>query len=246
MWTKNKLLLIAVVVFVVLGTLFWLTTQKEEEVFIPDFSEYAAGPERKAAFFSYFTPIIAEINAEIANERAQIEQACAAEQTNTGFMQRLAEKYFLKDALGLEGFCHALLQRVDRVPASLALAQAANESAWGTSRFAREGNNYYGQWCFNQGCGIVPQGRDANKTHEVATFATPKGSVQSYMLNLNRHNAYQELRAIRASLRSEGIRVTGIELSYGLSRYSERGVAYGEELRDMIRYNKLTDYDTAQ
>ncbi|RUO39903.1 flagellar biosynthesis protein FlgJ [Aliidiomarina taiwanensis] len=240
---KNKLLLIAVVVFVVLGTLFWLTTQKEEEVFIPDFSEYAAGPERKAAFFAYFAPIITEINAEIMNERAQIEQACSVGNTHTVLMQRLAEKYYLKDILGAEGFCQAMLERVDRIPPSLALAQSANESAWGTSRFAREGNNYFGQWCFSKGCGIVPQGRGANKTHEVAVFETPKDSVQSYILNLNRHTAYEELRAIRAQLRSEGKTVSGIELSHGLSRYSERGVAYGEELRDMIRYNKLTDYD---
>jgi Bax protein len=136
-----------------------------------------------------------------------------------------------------------LLRRADIVPASLAIAQAANESAWGTSRFAKLGNNFFGQWCFSKGCGIVPKSRDTNKNHEVADFRSPADSVESYMLNLNTHDAYKPLRKIRQSLREEDKAVTGVALSYGLGKYSERGDEYGKEIREMISFNKLAVLD---
>ena len=138
----------------------------------------------------------------------------------------------------------ALLKRVDVIPPSLVLAQAANESAWGTSRFAKSGFNYFGQWCFKKGCGIVPGKRDAGKEHEVAAFSSPRKSVGSYIRNLNSHPAYQSLRSIRIQLRSENKAITGIALAGGLSEYSARGSEYVEELRSIIRYNKLAKYDS--
>jgi Bax protein len=136
-----------------------------------------------------------------------------------------------------------LLARVNAIPVSLALAQAANESAWGTSRFAREANNFYGQWCFQKGCGLVPARRDKNKTHEVAAFKSPKESVERYIHNLNSHNAYKTLRKIRNRLRTENKLITGIELAEGLLHYSERGKEYIKELQSMIKFNKLTRFD---
>jgi len=99
---------------------------------------------------------------------------------------------------------------VDTIPPSLALAQAANESAWGTSRFARQAHNYYGQWCFEKGCGIVPDRRDANKSHEVAAFDSPRESVARYLHNLNSNSAYKSLRDIRSRLKAANKPVTGI------------------------------------
>ncbi|MFT6897948.1 MAG: Bax protein [Paraglaciecola sp.] len=213
----------------------------------PDFSQYPAGPERKTAFFSYFEPIVAEVNMAIRADRAQIQDACSSEDSLVSELDGLATKYRVDDGvLEKEPLCDLLLRRADIVPASLALAQGANESAWGTSRFAQEGNNFFGQWCFEEGCGIVPNRRDENKAHEVADFNSPGDSVKSYMLNLNGHDAYKPLRIIRQSLREEDTDITGIQLSRGLNKYSERGSKYGEELREMIRFNKLTQYDDAQ
>ena len=139
-----------------------------------------------------------------------------------------------------------LLRRVDVVPPSLALAQAANESAWGTSRFARDGNNYFGQWCFEQGCGLVPKRRDEGRAHEVATFSSPVESVERYMANLNTHDAYRPLRERREQLRESEAPITGIQLAAGLEKYSERGEEYIAELRSMIRFNNLGAYDKVQ
>ncbi|GGF71637.1 glucosaminidase domain-containing protein [Alteromonas lipolytica] len=208
----------------------------------PDFSEFPAGPERKQAFFGYFEPIVHELNAEIAADRTTVQEKCQAD--NEPALAALAKKYRVDETdTKAESLCKVLLRRVDIVPASLALAQAANESAWGTSRFARLGNNFFGQWCFVKGCGIVPNDRDQDKAHEVADFRSPKDSVASYMMNLNSHDAYKTLRNIRQSLREKNATVSGIELSHGLNSYSERGEEYGKELREMIRFNKLTQYD---
>jgi Bax protein len=136
-----------------------------------------------------------------------------------------------------------LLHRVDVIPPSLAMAQAANESAWGKSRFATEGNNYFGQWCFSKGCGLVPAGRPEGARYEVREFDNPQASVESYVLNINRHNAYKGLREIRSRLRAKGETPNGHDLADGLLRYSERGEHYVEELRAMIRVNRLAEND---
>ena len=124
------------------------------------------------------------------------------------------------------------------MPEWLALMQAANESAWGTSRFAREGNNFFGQWCFRKGCGIVPSRRAKGATHEVAAFKSPAESVRAYMHNLNTGKAYRYLRKIRTGLRRQGKPLTAEVLAAGLDHYSERGHAYVEDLRRMIRVNR--------
>lgn len=238
---NNKIL--AVIIVLLLGVALWFALFSR--VTPPDFSKYPAGPERKEAFFSYFKPIIEQANKNILADRNEIQEVCKADSGATSQLSDLAVKYRVdKPDLQDTTLCKILLRRADIVPASLALAQAANESAWGTSRFAQEGNNFFGQWCFEKGCGIVPNSRDADKVHEVADFRSPGDSVQSYMLNINRHDAYAPLRTIRQSLRNRDAKLSGIELSHGLNNYSERGEEYGKELRDMIRFNKLTQYDS--
>ncbi|APE06648.1 MAG: flagellar biosynthesis protein FlgJ [Aestuariibacter sp.] len=212
----------------------------------PDFTAYAAGPERKTAFFNYFTPIIVDANKQLAADRRQIQKICDKGNSDAASLESYLTKYRIDDAdLQQESACQLLLRRADVVPVSLALAQAANESAWGTSRFAKQGNNFFGQWCFTKGCGIVPQSRDKGKAHEVADFRSPADSVESYMMNLNRHDAYKPLRTIRQSLREKGFVISGLPLTHGLNKYSERGEEYGKELRDMITFNDLTRFDTA-
>lgn len=222
------------------------------ELEAPDFASMAVVAERKKAFFDFLSPLAEWENQQILRDREQV-LALAAELDNKGTLssrsrQKLAElveEYRLADEeLSLEEQIDSLLRRVDIIPLSMVLAQAATESAWGTSRFAVEGNNYFGQWCFRRGCGLVPLQRGAGQQHEVALFANALESVRSYMRNINTHPAYRELRQLRANLRAAGASVEGLELIQGLGSYSERGADYIAELRLIIRGNRLHELDS--
>jgi len=214
----------------------------------PDFTEFEAGDERKQVFFAYFIPLIEKQNEELMALREEL-QGLSKKRTQLSFFERrraikLANAYEVEGfSLGNPAHWSTLLRRVDIVPPSLALAQAANESAWGTSRFARQGNNFFGQWCFLQDCGIVPGAREEGAAHEVAGFKSAKESVEQYMHNLNYHPAYFELRSIRETLREKQQPITGLKIAAGLQSYSERGEAYIEELRSMIRLDDLQEHD---
>ena len=123
------------------------------------------------------------------------------------------------------------------------MAQAANESAWGTSRFAREGKNFFGQWCYTEGCGIIPARRLAGASHEVRRFDSVFDSVEAYIMNLNTFPNYQQLRDIRQQVRQSGRTIDGISLSEGLDSYSSRGDEYIFELQSMIYSNNLLTLD---
>ncbi|MCP4331038.1 MAG: flagellar biosynthesis protein FlgJ [Gammaproteobacteria bacterium] len=216
---------------------------------MPNFGDIPAGRERKAAFFGYFLPIVENQNRAILATRGKLndwhQNRGKIGPRDADKISKIAVRYRIDDFnIESDKSWNQLLNRVDVVPPSLALAQSANESAWGTSRFAREGHNFFGQWCFKKGCGLVPRKRDANKTHEVAAFDSPQDSVKMYIRNLNSNSAYRDLRDIRAELRKANKPVTGHELAAGLKRYSERGVKYISELRQMIATNKLAIYDT--
>ena len=215
---------------------------------VPDFTEYEAGVERKEVFLNYFLPLIKEHNTEILKSREQISE-WRQDRDNIGWwghlqLESLLETYQVDnfDVMNDESWA-TLLRRVDAVPVSLALAQAANESGWGTSRFGREGYNYYGQWCYKQGCGLVPEKRGMGDDHEVEVFNSPEDSVESYLRNLNSNKAYTLLREIRARLRATDKPITGIELARGLGKYSQRGDGYINELRSIIRHNDLLQHD---
>ena len=139
-----------------------------------------------------------------------------------------------------------LLYKVDIVPPSLGMAQAAIETGWGTSYFAQEGNALFGEWAWGDTAGLLPRGREAGKTHKIKKFEYLLDSVRSYMLNLNRHTAYRELRARRAELRSHSLAVTGPSLAPALIEYSERGEAYVTSILSIINYNGFDGLDNAQ
>lgn len=214
----------------------------------PDFTQFAAGEARKDAFFAYFEPLIDTENQAILSNRTKLAAVVNAGQANwieQLWLRRLANRYELDDFdVNNTDHWQALLLRVDIVPPSLALAQAANESAWGVSRFAREGNNYFGQWCYSRGCGLVPNERNDDASHEVASFASAQQSVRRYVNNINTHYAYADLRQRRAELRAAGEVVTGLALAPTLINYSQRGQAYVDELDAMIRFDNLTAYDS--
>ncbi len=221
---------------------------------LPDFRQYPNVQAKKQAFFDYLGPIVATNNQQINEQRARIAAVAVTAKNNASafadlnsadqrFLTAMIQRYEVDPEIPLEQQLVALLLRVDTIPVSLALTQAAMESAWGTSRFATEGNNLFGQWCYEQGCGLVPRNRGAGQKHEVARFASVDAAVSSYMRNINSHYAYADLRAARAAQRALEQPVTGHDLAEHLLNYSERGVAYVEELQAMIRINKLAPLD---
>ncbi len=218
-----------------------LSTSREPA---PDFAEFEAGPERKAAFFAYFQPIIAAENDAILRDRRTLLAITDAGKppgrSARRTLHRLAEVYADDvDPEATEELLRVLLRRVDVIPESLVLAQAAKESGWGTSRFATEGNNYFGQRCWTPGCGITPAKRARGQSFELSVFPTPRAAVASYLRNLNTHDRYLRLRAERAALRRRGESVTGLRLAEHLTAYSTRGPRYVADIKSLIRVNKL-------
>lgn len=211
-----------------------------------DLSHIPETKTRKQVFFKIMLPLILLVNEEILAEREQllaIQQHYNAtgtidrEQTTT--LQALATRY--KVNLEMEEIDQALeilLRRANIIPVELALAQAANESAWGTSRFSLVANNLFGQWTFIPGQGIVPEGRPDGEIYEVRKFPNLYESVRSYANNLNTHDAYQTFRYLRADQGSE-TNHDGLVLAEGLVNYSIRGEEYIREIQAMIRHNNL-------
>lgn len=219
---------------------------------MPDFASYDDVAAKKAAFIEYLLPRAEAANTLVAMQRAQViklqerwQQQQQLNSRDTKWLQKVATDYGIKtfEPAQKEDW-DLLLRRVDVVPVSLLLAQAANESAWGTSRFAREGSNLFGQWCYKAGCGIDPQVKSVGQTHHVKRFNNPYESIKSYIHNLNTHFAYKSLREQRAKLRDQEQPITGDRLVAGLTKYSERGSDYVHDLRQLMHANKLARYDS--
>jgi Bax protein len=204
--------------------------------------------ERKQRFFAFLTPKIEAENARIRAQRqrlqdlrARLKQGRNLTARQKSWLRDLASRYrvSLPDEELRAPALRPLLQKVDTVPEPLILAQAAIESNWGRSRFARQGNNLFGLWCFEKGCGLVPLRREAGKSHEVESFASVQAGVRKYLLNLNRHPRYSELRELRAAARRANTAPSALELAAGLDGYSQRGQAYVHDVRQLIRSNDL-------
>ncbi|MFQ3324746.1 MAG: Bax protein [Pseudomonadales bacterium] len=201
---------------------------------IPDFASYTDVKQKKTAFFNYMYPLILAENRKVIKERKIVEEGVPADK-----LKNICEKYSKKCERIDQAKRDELLVRVDVIPPSLILAQSANESAWGTSRFARKANNFFGQWCYSSGCGLVPKQRNKGSKHEVRKFDSPQQSVGGYVFNLNTGRAYSSLRKKRSIARANGAFPNGYDLASGLTKYSERGDEYVKEIRSMISYNKL-------
>jgi uncharacterized FlgJ-related protein len=170
------------------------------------------------------------------------------EESERKWVGELAVRYKVLDDAGAQiepSTVEELLVRVDEVPLSLTLSQAAEESGWGTSRFAAEGNALFGQWSWS-GKGIKPQEQRSGKgDYRIASFETPLASVLAYMQNLNTHPSYKSLRALRAQIRKNNERLSGWKLAETLDHYSERGAAYVDSLHAIMRVNQLDPADDA-
>jgi Bax protein len=221
-----------------------------------DLADVASPAERKNLFLTSLRPVVTEENQWIAAQRRWLldtrrrlvhGRASLAER---GALMDLARYYRLPRHLAVPRTGRVspqviaeLLLRVDTLPPSLVMAQAAIESGWGTSRFVREGNNLFGQWVTGDTPGLLPFGADPADGYRVATYDSVSHSVRSYLRNLNTHRAYRQLRRWRADLRAAGEPLDSTILSAGLVRYSQRGEAYVEELLRVIRGNRLDVYD---
>ncbi len=220
-------------------------------VVMPDFEAVTDTNTRKEAFFAFLHSHIEEENERVRETRLRLLPLAAvlrageplSKVERADFEQIVSEYRLEESGLNDRELARELLRRVDIVPMSLVMAQAANESAWGTSRFAREGNNIFGQWCFNEGCGLVPERRRSDASHEVRSFGSVQGSVRAYLRNLNTHDSYAEMREMRAQMRAQARPLDSMVLARGLTRYSARGMAYVSELQDIIRVNRLHAFD---
>ena len=209
---------------------------------------------KKRLFFRAMTPLVLRSNELILEDRAALKELRTAavngqlssEQQSqlTDIALRFRVINEKTDTIGESDFTE-LWRRVDIVPVSLALSQSAEESGWGTSRFAAEGNSLFGQWSWGKGITPKEQRTSDKGDYRIAAFETPLDSVRGYTMNLNTHNAYRELRQKRAELRQAGKPIHGADLVSTLNRYSERGEAYVDSLRSIMSYNKLDPADDA-
>ena len=212
---------------------------------LPEFKKIKPVAKRKQAFFNYLLPFIRQENQKILYDRSllfaiekELTESSPHHRTPHHKLRKLARRYYYEIS-DVEEALAELKLRIDVVPESLVLVQAAKESAWGTSRFARQANNLFGHWCFSKGCGIVPNKRNKDSDHEIRRFESPQMSVVLYMRNLNSHSAYLEMRQIRAQLRQAKKPITGVKLAQGLDKYSERREKYVDEIVKMIGQNDL-------
>ena len=196
---------------------------------------------RKKIFIQIVLPLVLSENEDILSERKKIISLSKSSNISKIDKNWLSEKfkyYKVKD-----GDFDLLLERVDIIPPSLAIAQAAYESGWGTSRFALEGNSLFGQRTWSANVGIVPLDRDENQNFKVTKFDIIRASVKAYKKNLNTHKSYEELRLERTRMRSERVEISGLELSKHLDKYSEIKDKYVFYLQKIIEQNSLTDFD---
>ncbi|MDF1822681.1 MAG: glucosaminidase domain-containing protein [Alcanivoracaceae bacterium] len=204
---------------------------------------------RKARLINNLLPHIHAANRALIADRQRLQKlqqqladGKSLRRNDRQWLARQRELYRINEERAEDGAIAELLRRVDIIPSDLALAQAALESAWGQSRFSRQGNNYFGQWCFTDGCGLVPRQRPDGARHEVAVFATPASSVRAYMRNLNSHPRYAMLRRLRAQQRQQGKEPSGYQMAAGLEGYSAIGQQYVRTVRGLIRSNDLSRF----
>jgi len=215
---------------------------------LPDLTIINQPMERVQLFIEIMRPLVEQKNELLVSTRerllhikSEIDQKHELGFVDREQLNRLREDFSVttEDYPSDKQAIEVLLSRVDIIPPAMVIAQAAIESGWGTSLFAQEGNNLFGEWCYTKGCGIVPTRRAASATHEVRKFDSIEDSINSYYRNINTNNAYRSLRDLRAKIRNDKDKFTGRTLVAGLGKYCGRGDIYITEVRSMINSTKL-------
>ncbi|MDE2196277.1 MAG: glucosaminidase domain-containing protein [Gammaproteobacteria bacterium] len=200
--------------------------------------------QKKTVFFRALLPIVLAENLRIWNQRVfllqQFGQGVVDPQSDAGEeIAAIADQYRVTGDLNDPQVRETLLSRVDIVPVALVLAQAAQESGWGTSRFALEANNLFGIWTWDEDQGAVPSNRPGDATHLVRVYPDVQTSVRAYLHNINIGFAYTDFREMRAGMRTTGKPLDALQLAGALDRYSITGNMYISNIRAMIRGNEL-------
>ena len=196
--------------------------------------------KRKNLFIQIILPLIIEENLKIKLDRKKLFVILNKNNNTKSDLEWIGKK-FKQYGVSKNDF-PTLKTRMDEVPVSLAIAQAAKETGWGTSRFAQKGNALFGQWTWS-GDGIKPAGAEINSTHKVASFKVLKASVKAYLRNLNTHPSYKQFRKERAIQRDNDEKLNSLELVKYLDKYAETGIEYTRILSKIIKQNSLTEFD---
>ncbi len=196
--------------------------------------------KRKNLFIQIVLPLIIEENTKIKLDRKKLFVILNKNNNSKLDIEWLNKKY--KQYGVRKNDLSTLKIRMDEIPVSLAIAQAAKETGWGTSRFAQKGNALFGQWTWS-GDGIKPTAADSNSKHKVASFKVLKASVKAYLRNLNTHSSYKKFRKERAIQRDNNGKLNSLELVKYLDKYAETGIEYTKILSKIIRQNSLKDFD---
>ena len=195
---------------------------------------------KKETFIKIVLPLIVAENEKILDDRKKLKILSEKKFTSDIEKQWLRQK--LLEYKVKKGDLDQLMLRMDMIPVSIALAQAAKESGWGTSRFALEGNAIFGQWTWD-GQGIAPLKREDNKKHKILKFPILRASVKAYKNNLNTHKSYSKFREKRKSLRNKKKNITGLDLTDTLKNYAQTGSEYTKILNQIITQNRLSDFE---
>ena len=229
-----------------LSTFFLINSYAATTGFPDEYYDMRATTKKQDYFFDYLYPYIEHANKKILRNRKfilkmRLDKHFSRRSENIERLRLIAKRYRVDNIYDYK----KLLLRVNIIPPSLALAQAAVESGWGTSRFVREGNNLFGHWTYgkNGEKGMVPLNRDPNATHMVRIFDSFENSIYSYMLNLNRTNAYTSFRMLRSHFQKMRKKLSGLVLSQTLINYSQIKERYLKILKSVIERNDLEEYD---
>jgi len=217
--------------------------------FIPDFAKYETLAERKENFIEYVLPKMEAVNEDLLQQRERLESLHKTYQIEKNLYYRdkvwvlgTAERYGIKKpSIEDPELWNNLFLRVDYIPVSLIIAQAAIESGWGTSRFAQLGNNLFGHRCYIEGCGIVPKERKEGLIHEVETYSSIRKSIEAYVYNMNSNEAYKNFREVRNSFRES--KTLSLDLAETLDNYSELGEEYAKIIKNVILHDNLQKFD---
>lgn len=199
---------------------------------------------RKSLFIRALLPSILAENHHIRITRERVQTLLknglsTTEKSSRRWLRDIMRTYRVKGDVNYPPAQRQLLRRLDEIPPALVIAQAANESGWGTSRFAVEGNNLFGIWTYRQEQGLIPAARADDMDHTVRTFPNIRASVKAYLYTLNIGRSYHDLRSLREKMRHENIPLDALALADGLENYSQRGMEYIDEVRAIIERNQL-------
>ncbi len=205
-----------------------------------EIKQIESSKKRKSLFIQIILPLILEENNLILLDRKKLFSILNKNKNSKKEINWLNRKFRQYGVLNKD--IPTLKVRMDIVPVSLAIAQAAKETGWGTSRFALEGNALFGQWTWS-GDGIKPAGADSDTKHKVMKFRVLKASVRAYQRNLNTHSSYKNFRQLRAQLRDDSASLDSLLLADQLDNYAETGKEYTKILKQIINQNSLKDFD---